>query len=73
MPIRNPNVPANPPQDVPPVTPPSRPGGARRLPASSANPHEHEGADETEVGDRQGPGAGYDDEPVQDPDRGGVA
>jgi len=33
---------------------------------------EHEGATEQEVGDRTGPGAGYDDEPVKVKDTGGV-
>jgi hypothetical protein len=32
-----------------------------------------EGATDEEVGDRTGPGAGYDMEPEQDKDRGGVA
>jgi len=34
---------------------------------------EHEGATEHEVGDRTGPGAGYDQEPEQEKDPGGVA
>jgi hypothetical protein len=34
---------------------------------------EHEGASETEVGDLSGPGAGYDNEPEQEKDTGGVA
>ena len=33
---------------------------------------EHEGATEDEVGDRTGPGAGYDQEPDQERDTGGV-
>lgn len=33
---------------------------------------EHEGATEEEVGDLTGPGAGYDQEPEQEKDRGGV-
>jgi hypothetical protein len=36
-------------------------------------PDEHEGAKETEVGDRTGPAAGYDDEPEQVKDKGGVS
>ena len=36
-------------------------------------PDDHEGATEDEVGDRGGPGAGFDESPEQDPDRGGVA
>jgi hypothetical protein len=34
---------------------------------------DHEGASEREVGDRTGPGAGYDDEPSKVKDRGGVS
>jgi len=34
---------------------------------------EHEGATEAETGDRTGPGAGYDLEPEQVDDKGGVA
>jgi hypothetical protein len=50
---------------------PGAPAGAER--PSEANPPEHEGAAETEVGDRTGPGAGYDEEPEQEKDRGGVS
>jgi hypothetical protein len=54
------------------VTPagPRRP--SRPVPPAGAD-HEHEGATEDEVGDRTGPGAGYDDEPAQEEDEGGVA
>ena len=34
---------------------------------------EHEGGTDSEVGDLTGPGAGYDKEPVQVKDRGGVS
>jgi len=34
---------------------------------------EHEGATDKAVSDRTGPGAGYDTEPEQEKDRGGVA
>jgi hypothetical protein len=34
---------------------------------------EREGATEREVGDRTGPGAGYDNEPEQEKDPGGVS
>jgi hypothetical protein len=34
---------------------------------------EHEGSTEKQVGDRSGPGAGYDQEPEQTEDQGGVA
>lgn len=33
---------------------------------------EHEGATDQEIGDRTGPGAGYDDEPEKVKDKGGV-
>jgi hypothetical protein len=36
-------------------------------------PAEREGATDRDVGDRTGPGAGYDNEPEQEPDRGGVS
>lgn len=39
----------------------------------AATEREHEGATEDEVGDRTGPGAGYDEEPAQEPDEGGVS
>lgn len=34
---------------------------------------EHEGATDEEIGDRTGPGAGYDKEPEKVKDKGGVA
>jgi hypothetical protein len=36
------------------------------------DPDEHQGGTEDDVGDTTGPGAGYDEEPEQDPDSGGV-
>ena len=42
-------------------------------PTTSANdPDDYEGATEDKVGDLRGPGAGYDNEPEQEPDTGGV-
>lgn len=38
-----------------------------------ANPDVHEGAKDTQVGDRGGPGAGYDQEPKKVKDKGGVS
>ena len=38
-----------------------------------SEPDEREGATERDVGDRTGPGAGYDNEPEQETDRGGVS
>jgi hypothetical protein len=34
---------------------------------------EHEGATDEEIGDRTGPGAGFDEEPAKVKDKGGVA
>ncbi len=34
---------------------------------------EHEGATDAQVGDRSGPGVGYDQEPEQERDKGGVS
>ena len=79
MTTRNPNVPAGRPDRAERGPHPSRPTDATgAVPAqrdrrSEANPPEHEGAAETEIGDRTGPGAGYDDEPEQEKDRGGVS
>lgn len=44
----------------------------RHAPHDSDSPDAHEGATEAQVGDRTGPGAGYDDEPEQVKDKGGV-
>lgn len=41
--------------------------------AATPDQDTHEGATDKEVGDRTGPGAGYDMEPEQEKDRGGVA
>lgn len=79
MTTRDPNMPAGRPDRAE-----RRPGRARPADAttgtpapaarhSEAHPPEHEGAAETEIGDRTGPGAGYDDEPEQEKDRGGVS
>lgn len=46
--------------------------GRMRLPINP-KPEEHEGGTESEVGDRTGPGAGYDEEPPQEKDKGGVS
>jgi hypothetical protein len=42
-------------------------------PGQPTPPDEHEGATEQEIGDRVGPGAGYDQEPEKEKDEGGVA
>ena len=42
-------------------------------PTPSPQPKEHEGATEEKVGNTGGPGAGYNDEPKQERDKGGVA
>ena len=38
-----------------------------------ANDEEHEGATEQQVGDRGGPGVGFDQEPEREKDEGGVS
>jgi hypothetical protein len=43
---------------------------AKTVPATTG---EHEGATDSKTGDRTGPGVGYDTEPEQVKDRGGVA
>lgn len=54
--------------------PPNKPGQYDRDDADKAQiDEEHEGGTEEQVGDRTGPGAGYDDEPEQERDPGGVA
>lgn len=42
-------------------------------PAERTTTEEHEGATDAQVGDTTGPGAGYDQEPVQERDKGGVS
>ena len=49
---------------------PREPGEA--IPDKGEEP-EHEGATEEKVGDRTGPGAGFDGEPAKVKDKGGVA
>jgi len=41
--------------------------------AAPGNETEHEGATETQVGDRGGPGVGFDQEPEREKDEGGVS
>ena len=66
-------------RDLRPSVPPPAGGGTPSDQADGAadSPTEqhdsHEGATEEEVGDRTGPGAGYDQEPEQEKDEGGVA
>ena len=43
----------------------------RARPAGAAD--DHEGSTERQIGDTAGPGAGYDDEPAQVKDKGGVS
>jgi hypothetical protein len=58
-------------------TPPNKPGQYRdphRHPgAPEPGSDEHEGGTEHNIGDRRGPGVGYDQEPRQERDEGGVA
>ncbi|HVW06577.1 MAG TPA: hypothetical protein VHB78_16350 [Vicinamibacterales bacterium] len=73
VPTRDPKTPSNDPERHADVTraQPRRPDRGVAPPA--ATEREHEGATEDEVGDRTGPGAGYDEEPAQEPDEGGVS
>ncbi len=51
------------------INPPEVPDAPER-----ANPEDvHEGAKDTQVGDRGGPGVGYDQEPKKVKDKGGVS
>jgi hypothetical protein len=52
--------------------PPAEERPPERLPEPT-EAEEREGATERDVGDRTGPGAGYDNEPEQERDRGGVS
>lgn len=72
MTTHNPKMPLQRPHDGA-GTPHPSPKSGSVSDAPTAPPAEHEGADESEVGDRTGPGAGYDDEPKQEKDRGGVS
>jgi len=67
-PIRPSTPEPNRPERVPPVDPK---GTGRKDAPPSAD--EHEGATENDIGDRTGPAAGYDEEPEQVKDRGGVS
>jgi hypothetical protein len=62
-------TPASPPERVP---RPVNPGDTHRHNVPP-DPDEHEGATEDNIGDRTGPAAGYDEEPAQVKDRGGVS
>ncbi len=62
----------------PATTPPPATGRPTDSHPHSTPPHEtpeveHEGGTEDDIGERTGPGAGYDDEPEQVDDEGGVA
>jgi hypothetical protein len=66
---------ANPRTRRPANTNPSRP--ARKKPPTESSAErtktdEHEGATDEQVGDTTGPGVGYDQEPEQERDKGGV-
>jgi hypothetical protein len=72
MPANNPKMPATGPDDAalnPRSDEPGQPPGT----SAGTVSNEHEGATDEEVGDRTGPRAGYEDEPEQEVDGGGVA
>jgi hypothetical protein len=52
---------------------PKRPVSTPPVPPADEHAEEHEGATEEDIGDLGGPGAGYDNEPEQEKDPGGVA
>lgn len=56
-----------------PVRKRQEPPNEAKKPPMTDPPPDHEGAIEEETGDRTGPGAGYDNEPEQDKDTGGIA
>ena len=59
----------------PPNADPARPARKKtppENPAERTKTDEHEGATDDQVGDTTGPGAGYDQEPEQERDKGGV-
>ncbi|HUR20445.1 MAG TPA: hypothetical protein VMZ90_06525 [Vicinamibacterales bacterium] len=65
----------NPGTQRPSSTKPSGPANSKtpvENPAERTKTDEHEGATDEQVGDRTGPGAGYDQEPAQERDKGGV-
>jgi len=67
--------PKTPPRDIHPERRQDPKGPAVEFPKNPVepeDPEDHEGATEEEVGDRTGPGAGYDDEPEKADDKGGV-
>jgi len=53
-------------------TPPAERNPAVENPAERTKTDEHEGATDDQVGDTTGPGVGYDQEPEQERDKGGV-
>lgn len=62
---------------TPRTSPAATPDG-RKKPEDLPDPErpptdDYEGATDEQVGDRTGPGVGYDQEPVQERDRGGVS
>lgn len=58
-----------------PKTPPATPAAKvpETAPVDVQTTDDHTGATDAAVGDRTGPGAGFDQEPQQDKDKGGVA
>jgi hypothetical protein len=46
---------------------------ARKRASPSGQAEDHEGGTERQIGDTAGPGAGYDEEPAQVKDKGGVS
>jgi hypothetical protein len=70
QPTGNPRTEERPPDQRTPGSPPPGQPPAARVPVDDSD---HEGATEHDVADRTGPGSGYDLEPEQEKDTGGVA
>ncbi len=62
----------NPRDNKPANTRPERQNPPTPNPAERTKTDEHEGATDEQVGDTAGPGVGYDQEPAQERDKGGV-
>lgn len=71
-PKRTQKDPPNEPKKAPMQEPPTGPNEPKS-PAGDPDEDAHEGATEKEIGDRTGPGAGFDEEPQKVKDKGGVA
>jgi len=72
-PLIDPLPPDRTPTPLPPDHVPTPPPPGPKKPNIEEPPPSHEGAVDADMGDRSGPGAGYDNEPKTIKDKGGVA